>query len=98
MDAIGSILPKVLRRRGLHLQADASQITYRADAWLQKTLPTLSAMIRARSLRNAILLIECDHSTVAQECAPLLQPLKSYLQREFPAIAIEEVRLVRGRK
>ncbi len=98
MDQVGSILPKVLRKRGLHLQADAAQVTFRAQEWLGKALPSLLDHLCVRSLSHATLTIETSHSTVAQECQPLLPGLLQYLQKEFPRVKIEEIRLIRGKK
>ncbi len=98
MDKIGSILPRVMRKRGLHLQADASQVTFRAQEWLTKAAPAVIEYLTVRTLSHAVLTIDCAHSTVAQECQPLLPGLLQYLQKEFPTVKIEEIRLVRGRK
>ncbi len=98
MDTVGSILPKVLRKRGLAAHADAAQITHRAHQWITKALPEVAEAVTARSFSHAVLTLEYTHSIVAQECQPLLPALKRYLQAEFPAAKLEEVRLLRGRK
>jgi hypothetical protein len=98
MDTVGSILPKVLRKRGLAAHADAAHITLRAHQWITKALPEVADAVVARSFSHAVLTLEYSHSIVAQECQPMLPALKQYLQREFPKLKLEEVRLLRGRK
>lgn len=98
MDSLRSILPKVLRKRGLHAHAEAAHITLRAQEWIAHALPEVCESLHAKSFSHCVLTLECTHSVIAQECQPLLPALKSYLQREFPQMKLEEIRLVRGRK
>ncbi len=98
MDRLQSILPKVLRKRGLHVQADASRVTFCANEWVKTALPRFADVVRVDRFSHAVLQISCSHSIAAQECLPLLPALKEYLQRECKQLAIEDIRLVRKRR
>jgi hypothetical protein len=98
MDSLQAILPKVLRKRGLHRQVDASLVTFEAQRWLQSALPDLSTAFSVASLSHATLSIHCTHSIAAQECQPLLPQLKAFLLRQCKGIPIEEIRLIRALK
>ncbi len=96
MDALRSILPAVLHKRGLHTHASAAHVTHAAEQWLQKALPHLAGFVTVQKLSHATLSISCSHGIAAQECVPLLPALKGYLAREFPKTAVADIRLTRG--
>jgi len=96
MDALRSILPGVLHRRGLHAHATAAQVTGAAERWLKNALPHLAGFLSVEKLSHATLSVACTHGMAAQECTPLLPALKQYLSREFPKAAVSEIRLVRS--
>ncbi len=96
MDSLGSILPKVLHRRGLHAQASASLVTFKATEWLTLALPGLVHELTVEHLRDGTLTIACGHPIAAQECQALVPGLLEYLQRECPSISIREIRLTRS--
>ncbi len=98
MDHLQSILPKVLRRRGLHVQADASRVTFCASQWIRTALPQFADSLTVDKFSNAVLQVSCSHNVAAQECLPLLPALKEYLQRECKRLAIDDIRLVRKRR
>lgn len=95
MDSLHSILPKVLRKRGLHVQASASLVTYAAQKWLSSALPHLADAISVTRFSHACLSISCRHSIAAQECLPLLPGLKEYLARECKSLRVDDIRLLR---
>lgn len=97
MDSVQSILPRVLRKRGLHAQVAASTVTFVAARWLKTALPHCADTLLVSTLSHATLSIHCTHSIAAQECLPLLPQLKEFLSRECKGQKIEEIRLVRVR-
>ena len=97
MDALRTLLPRVLHKRGLHAQAKASQITYAAEVWLHRALPHLAQMIQVEKLQYATLSICCTHGIAAQECQPLLPMLRTFLCKEFSEKSVAEIRMVRAR-
>ncbi len=97
MDRVQSILPGVLHRRGLHVHAQAAQVTHVAERWLHGALPALAEFIAVDSLSHATLTISCAHGIAAQECQPLLPPLLEFLARECRGATVREIRMVRSR-
>jgi hypothetical protein len=98
MDSLRSLLPKVLRKRGLHKQAEASLVVFRAQEWLEKLLPRHGKAIEVGQLSHAVLSIRCSHGIAAQECRHLLPSLRDYLAKECPDAVISEIRLIRSQK
>lgn len=96
MDSIGSILPRVLHRRGLRTQAQAAHVTHKATLWLAAALPQLCDQLRVEHVKDGLLVLSASHPIAAQECVPLLPGLREYLERECTA-AVREVRLIRKR-
>ena len=93
MDHISLLLPKVLRKRGIKDQADASLIVYTATQWLEGKLPG----VRPTKFTTGTLFIEAATSIAAQECYALTQDLLAALQSNFPSITIDRVRILRER-
>ncbi|MDD4319789.1 MAG: DUF721 domain-containing protein [Candidatus Peribacteraceae bacterium] len=96
MDSLRSLLPKVLRRRGLAGQAGASHVTYVAQKWLQEVLPGLAAFMEVRHLKDGVLTIACRNGVAAQECRHLSSRLLDHVRRECPDHAPEEIRLTKA--
>ena len=97
MDKLSALLPKVLRKHGIKDEVDASWVTYKATAWLQKQSPDLSG-VRASKLEGSTLFVEVPSSIAAQECAALREGLLEELRREFPSTRIETIRILREQK
>ncbi len=97
MDSIQSLLPKVLRKRGLQGKAEASYVTFKTQQWLEKALPELKGTIRSVKFAKPVLVVECTHGIAAQECRALLPALKEYAEKECGGVIIEEIRLNRSK-
>lgn len=95
MDSLQSILPKVLRKRGLHGHATASMVTYRAERWLKSSLPGLCDAVAVHEYSGAVLTIECANSIALQECRFLLPSLQHELARSCPECVIRDIRVIR---
>lgn len=98
MDHISSLLPKVLHKRGIKGQVDASFVIHITANWLFDRLPTYFEQgdLRVKSCKDNVVNIEVNHSIVAQECQALTSELLAYLQQETPNMAIEQVRITRA--
>lgn len=97
MDSLGSILPKVLHKRGLHGHARAALVTHRATLWLRAALPAHCYALDVKSVKDGVLTISTGNSIAAQETASLLPALKDFLERECTGAAIREIRMIRSR-
>ncbi len=97
MYRVQSILPRVLHKRGLGVQARASQVTHVAEKWLKLALPHLAAFVKVDTLQHSVLTISCTHSIAAQECLPLLPSLREFLGRECKGSSVEDIRMIRSR-
>ncbi len=96
MDHVASILPAVLRKRGLGKHADAALVAHTARSWLTVKLPEHAQELSVRSFKDGELIVACGHSIAAQECQALAHELKTYLTAELPHACVASVRLVRG--
>lgn len=97
MDSLQSLLPKVLRKRGLQAQASASLVTFQAQRWLEKELPAFKEAVKVTTFTDTVLSVSCAHSIAAQECHHLSRALKEFLLQECPSAAVSEIRLLRSR-
>ncbi|MBI3618994.1 DUF721 domain-containing protein [Candidatus Peregrinibacteria bacterium] len=79
MDSLQSVLPKVLRKRGLYAHAQSAQVVHLAQRWLEQALPSFAAFVRVHTLSHATLTIACSHSIAAQECQQVAPMLREFL-------------------
>jgi len=89
MDHISALLPKVLQKRGLKGQADASIVVHKANIWFDHHEAPQGT--EATMLRDGILSIEVDTSTAAQECHMMTGELLDELCKQFPNMRINKV-------
>jgi hypothetical protein len=97
VDSLQSVLPKVLKKRGLHMQAESSRIVMLAQQWLEKALPSWSENVKVEKLSHATLCIACTHSIAAQECRQVSAMLLDFLHREANPRFVSDIRLLRDR-
>lgn len=96
MDRVGTVLPKILKKRGLHKHAQAALLVQTAQQWLERMLPRLKRELRAQSYKDCILVIECQTSISAQECNAKKEELRQHLTATFAGCAITDIRLMRA--
>lgn len=94
VDKLSSLLPAVLRKRGLKEQADASLVMHRAGLWLSENMPELKESVEPRTLKDGVLLIACAHGIAMQELRAASTRLLSFLGGA--SSGIKEIRLTRG--
>ncbi|OGJ63516.1 hypothetical protein A3C37_00165 [Candidatus Peribacteria bacterium RIFCSPHIGHO2_02_FULL_53_20] len=94
MDHISSLIPKVLRNRGLYDEAHASMMVYRAKKWLLETHPEIAASLDPHALKDGILTVHALHSIAQQEGTLLAPDLLLFLQ-SGDTNAVREVRVSR---
>jgi hypothetical protein len=95
MDHIFSVLPKVLRKRGLQEHAEGALVVHRAQQWLHERLPHLATVISVRNVKENVLHIVCIHSIAVQECQNAIPDLQDYLRSNCAFAGILEVRVGR---
>jgi hypothetical protein len=93
MDRLSLLLPKVLHRRGLKVQADASLIVFRANEWLKEN--GASEDILAIKLKEGTLFLSVESPVAAQECHALSEDLLLALHKEYPAVPLKSIRIAR---
>jgi hypothetical protein len=96
MDSLGSILPKVLRKRGLYGHAAAAQVTFKAQQWITAALPGVASYLEVTHLKDGVLTIAAQNSIASQECLQMLPSLREYLARECKGAVIRDIRLERA--
>lgn len=92
MDSVSSLLPKVLRKRGIKDEADASLVTFAANQWMKEH----AILAEAKKLNGGVLFIEVASSIAAQECHGKTVDLLEEMQKQFPGIGVENVRILRS--
>lgn len=96
MDHIGSLLPKVLKKRGLDGHAHASLVILRAQEWICEHIPAYENDLHPQTFKDGVLFISCTHSIASQECQQQSVDLLVFLQEICEGISIEQIRLVRS--
>jgi hypothetical protein len=97
MQQLGSILPAVLRKRGLFDHAESSQGIRAVQEWLEREVPAALGAVQALKIRDGVLQVACRHSIAAQECQSAGVALFDYLRKEFPDMVVSELRIIRER-
>lgn len=95
MERAGSLLPKILRKRGLFDEATASLVVHRAQTWLKQAFPDLAGAYAPKTLEDGVLTIAASHPIAQQEGALRAAELLAYLQ-EDPAITVRDIRWIRA--
>jgi len=98
MDRLSQILPKVLRKRGLHEAAIGSQTVVSAQAWISSTFPAFKHSLSAIRIEHGCIVVEADNSIALTECSQRAEELLHYLQRIVPEAKVERVRVMRTLK
>lgn len=95
MDRLFSVLPKVLRKRGLQEHAEGALIVLRAHRWMEEHFPHLTGAFRVQKFQENTLHILCTHSIALQECQASIDDLKAFLQKDCAFTAVSDVRIGR---
>jgi thiamine phosphate synthase YjbQ (UPF0047 family) len=95
MDHLSSILPKVLRKRGLHGHANAAFVTMKAQQWITQAIPEITDLVSVPSVAEGTLRIVCTHSVAVQEVSNVKEDLLRYLDSACPQ-AVKNIRIERG--
>lgn len=96
MDRLFSVLPKVLRKRGLHEHAEGALVVLRAQRWLEGRFPSLLGSIRVQKYQEHVLHIQCSHSIALQECQGSIPDLKDFLCKDCAFTALSDVQVSRN--
>lgn len=96
MFRVSSVLPAVLRKRGLQEHASSSCLVTVAAEWLERVLPQVTGQAKPLSIRDGQLVIVCDHSIAAQECRQVSEEFFAYLRQNLPDIPLSGIRIVRS--
>jgi hypothetical protein len=95
MERISHLLPKVLKRRGLHEHAVAAYTVRTAQQWIDQELPNFQGELAVRSLKDSALLIDASNSIAAQECYARSDDLLAHIRGVHPEVHIERMHLSR---
>src|SRR3989344_4092473 len=93
MDKISALLPKVLQKRGLKDEVDASHIVHITNAWLKENGAPEDAT--ATKYQNRVLMIEVSTPVSAQECHGLSNDLLQILRTKHTALPPERILILR---
>ena len=96
MDHIATLLPKVLRKRGIKDEAEASLVAFTADRWFTAFAPDIVPQVQVTKFMDRTLFLKVESSIAAQECYARNEELLLYLRKEFPAIPCEKVCILRA--
>lgn len=95
MDQVGSLLPKVLKKRGLMEHATSSLVVQKAQSWLHEKLPQLADHVKVAKFADNEVRVEVTHSIAAQECQQLAEELLEYLKKETDISDETSIRVLR---
>lgn len=95
MDSLATLLPNVLQKRGIKDEAIAAHIVHCATQWLHEHLPDFREEVEAKKFMEETLVLSVSNPIAAQECQSLAHDLLSSLQKDFPSLKIEKVRIMR---
>ena len=93
MERISFLLPKVLQKRGLKDEVDASHIVHIANVWLKENGAPEDAS--AMKYQNRVLVIEVSTPVSAQECHGLSSDLLQILRTKHTALPPERILILR---
>lgn len=96
MDRLFTVVPKVLRKRGLQEHAEGALVVHRAQQWISEHLPLIAEVILVQSFKENTLFIDCEHSVALQECQAISADLHAYLRSNCPFTGPFQIRI--GRK
>ncbi|HLC75916.1 MAG TPA: hypothetical protein VJB82_02240 [Candidatus Peribacterales bacterium] len=96
MDKVSSLLSRVLSKRGLKDEADASYIVHTANDWLKVNGAPENAI--ATMLKNGVLVISVPTAIAGQECYALNEDLLLALQKKFPSSRPIQIRIQRSKE
>lgn len=94
MDRVSFLLPKVLQKRGLKDEVDASHLVHFANAWLREQKAPEDALVA--KYRNGVVVITVENSTSAQECYELSEDLLQALHKKFVLLPLEKIHILRN--
>ncbi len=97
MDRLSSILPKVLRKRGLHGEMTASLIVMLCQRWIEVSMPTMAPALRVLRFADGWVTVEADNSIALSECSQRRQEMIDWLLTQLPDAKLEGARVVRSK-
>ena len=93
MDKIGEIIGKRLNQHKIGESARASEVIYKANQFLVKTLKCEAEDARATSLKDGILWIGTGNAVWSQETQGIANPLLKKLQGEYGETYVKKIRI-----
>ena len=95
VEHIRSLLPKVLRKRGLIEHANVALVILKAREWIAGHLQDFENDLHPQKFRDGVLTIACAHSIASQECQQRSADLLSFLHIVCEGIVVEQIRMIR---
>ncbi len=92
MEKIGNIIGKRLNQHKLGESASASEVIYKANEYLSKTLKCEAEDVRATTLKNGILWVKVGNAGWAQETWGVTAPLLKKLHNEYGKNCVKKIR------
>ncbi len=93
MDKVSHLIPKVLQRRGLSDDANASYVVFLANEWIEEHLPQCCDHANVASYSAGAVHIEVDTPAMAEELSMVTKVLLQSLNR-YEGIYVQEIRVI----
>ena len=93
MEQIGNIIGKRLNHHQIADSARASEVVYKANHYLAKTLKCETVDARAISLKGGILWVGTGNAVWSQETRNVSDPLLRTLQKEYGKTYVKKIRI-----
>lgn len=97
MERVRSLLPGVLKKRGMFEHAMASLVLLRAQAWIDREFPKSDGRLRARAFDAQGVLMILGHDAVSlAACRERLHALTFELERTLEPGLVKKIVVLRG--
>lgn len=94
MERLQSVLPRVLRQRGLFEHAQACGVCATVNQWIETNLRSCAHYLQATSFENGQVVITAENSVAADECQQRVGDLMDFLIGEH-SDAVRGIRVTR---
>ncbi len=95
MQRVASILPSVLRQRGLDQAFVTGFVVLKAQEWINEAMKTHAPSLQVHSYADGVLLIDAKHSIALQEMVMRTDDIQDWLNKEIPSLKVATVKVVR---
>lgn len=95
MDSVKTLLPKVLKKRGMYDVMMATHLLRETEQWIAVAAPDFLDAIHVKTFANGIITIEADNAIAMMALNPLRSTCIAHLQKILPECAVSQIKITR---